>query len=53
MKKLLTFCMIGLIPTFMFAARVGVLHFKAVGVATETAEIVVALLASDLASYKQ
>ncbi len=52
MKKLLIICTIGLIPIFMFAARVGVLHFKAVGVATETAEAVVALLASDLANYK-
>lgn len=52
MKKGLILCLICLIPALMFAAKVGVLHFKAVGVSSATAETVTELLVSDLINYE-
>lgn len=40
-----------IIPLILHGAKVGVLHLKAVGVATETAEAVAGLLVSDLTNY--
>ncbi len=36
------------VPLMLSGAKIGVLHLKAVGVATETAEVVAGLLVSDL-----
>jgi len=52
MRKALVFCIICFIPSVVFAAKIGVLHLKSVGVEPETAEIVANLLAAELSNYK-
>ena len=50
MKKGLILCLICLTPALIFAAKVGVLHLKAVSVDQETAEVVSGLLAGELSN---
>lgn len=50
MKKGLILCLICLTPALIFAAKVGVLHLKAVGVDPGTAEVVSGLLAGELSN---
>ncbi len=51
MRKILMFCTICFIPTVIFAAKIGVLALKPVGVDQETAEIVANLFAAELSNY--
>ncbi len=50
MRKGLILCLICLTPALIFAAKVGVLHLKAVGVDPGTAEVVSGLLAGELSN---
>jgi TolB-like protein len=49
--KLLVISVICLMPGFMNAKKIGVLHFKATGVSSATAQIVTDLLSSELVNY--
>ena len=49
--KLLAIGLLCLIPAFMNAKKIGVLHFKATGVSSTTAQVVTDLLSSELVNY--
>ncbi len=51
MKKVLIFFLISLIPSVLFATKIGVIHLKSVGVEQETADIVANLLAAEISNY--